>query len=146
MKLRIAPTVPAVTALLLSGCALVPERAASARTEPLPEEVARRLETVRGERTDYPSFREIPQTPADLRTPAQWAEAVGSVKAEGRALTQWAANNPPEVADVDAYAAQARRELGVGPDDVPPPDQAARIEALARQMRARATPPAPIPY
>lgn len=138
------PAVLALSALAsaLSACALVPERSA-ARTEPLPEEVARRLETVRGERTAYPSFRDIPVTPTDVRTPAQWAQAVGAVKGEGRALTEWAAANPPEIEDVRGYAAQARGELGVGPEDAPPADQNARTEALARSMRF--TPPPPIP-
>jgi hypothetical protein len=131
------------TACALSACALVPQRTVDTRGEPLPEEVARRLETVRGERTEYPSFRDIPSTPTDVRTPAQWAQSVADVKGEGRALTAWAAANPPEVADVAAYAAQARAGLGVGPQDAPPVDQDARTEALARSMRF--TPPPPIP-
>lgn len=143
MKLR--TTLPIGAALALSACALVPERTASAPSEPLPEAVAQRLETVRGERTAYPSFRDIPSTPSDVRTPAQWAQAVGAVKGAGNALTEWNAANPPEIGDVSAYAVQARRELGIGPNDVPPPDQAARIEALARELRARTTPPPPIP-
>jgi len=139
-------TLPALlTLLMLPACALTPERRAETRTEPLPAEVARRLETVRTERTDYPSFADIPVTPTDVRTPAQWGQAVAAVKGAGRRITEWAAANPPEIADPDAYAAQARRELGVGPEDIPPPDQAARIEALAAELRARTTPPPPIP-
>jgi hypothetical protein len=142
---RSAPAVLALAgaACALSACALVPQRSADAGSEPLPEEVARRLETVRDERTEYPSFRDIPATPTDVRTPAQWAQAVGEVKAEGRALDAWAAANPPEIQDVAAYAAQARAGLGVGPQDAPPADQNARTEALARSMRF--TPPPPIP-
>lgn len=141
MKLR--PTLPLLAALGLSGCALVPRSAEVARSEPLPEEVARRLETVRGERTAYPSFRDIPVTPTDVRSPAQWAQAVRAVKGEGRALTEWAVSNPPEVGNVAGYANQARGQLGVGPEDAPPADQAARNEEIARRLRF--TPPPPLP-
>lgn len=133
----------AAAASALSACALVPQRTADTRAEPLPEEVARRLETVRGERTAYPSFRDIPVTPTDVRTPGQWAQSVAAVKGEGRALTRWSVANPPEISDVAGYAAQARAAIGVGPEDAPPADQDARTEALARSMRF--TPPPPIP-
>lgn len=143
--MKLLPNLAALSAFAVSACALVPERTETARAEPLPEVVAQRLETVRSERAEYPSFHDIPASPSDVRTPAQWARAVSAVKGEGAALTRWILANPPEVAGAASYAAQARRELGVGPDDIPPPDQAARIEALARELRARTTPPPPLP-
>lgn len=142
MKLR--SYLPILAALGLSACALVPQERASTRATPLPDALNRRLDTVRDERAEYPSFRDIPVTPSDVRTPAQWAQAVSAVKGSGQSLIAWKAANPPAVADVDAYAAQARRALGIGPGDVPPPDQAQRIEALARELRARTTPPPPL--
>lgn len=143
MKPLLAAPLLAATALALSACALVPERTVSTRTEPLPEEVARRLETVRGERTAYPSFGDIPSTPSDVRTPAQWAEQVRVIKGRGRELTDWAVQNPAEISNPETFGAQARGELGVGPGDAPPADQNARTEALARSLRF--TPPPPIP-
>ena len=144
MKLR-AVLLLTASALLLAACAnALPPRREARSTEPLPAEVARRLETVRGERRDYPDFRNIPVTPTDVRTPAQFRQAVAAVKQGGTALQTWAADNPPEIANVEAFAAEARRQLGIGPQDIPPPDTAAQIEALARELRRRAEPPAPI--
>lgn len=133
--------------LVLGACASAPDapRRQARQPRPLPTELAERLDTVRREREVYPSFRDIPFTPGDVRTPAQFRQAVQAVSGEGAVLGAWAARNPAEIADPEAYAAQARRELGVGPEDVPPPDQAARIEALARELRRRAEPPPPLP-
>lgn len=145
MKLRPAILLT-TTALLLGACAnALPPRREAGTTKPLPDELARRLETVREENAAFPDFRNIPTVPTDLRTPAQFRQAVQAVQGEATGLQRWAAANPPLVADVEAYAAQARRELGIGPEDVPPADQAAQIEALARELRRRAEPPPVIP-
>jgi hypothetical protein len=142
MKLRVLP--PLAFALLLGACAnALPPRVERSAT-PIPAEVQRRLETVRGERLKYPSFRDIPVTPNDVRTPAQFRQAVQAVQGGGTALQAWAQANPPLIADPEAYAQEARRQLGIGPEDIPPANQAAEIEALARELRRRAEPPPPI--
>lgn len=145
MKLRAALLLTA-SALLLGACAnALPPRQATGKAKPVPAELARRLETVRTDAGEYPDFRDIPVTPTDVRTPGQFRVAVQAVQGQGTALNAWAQANPAQIADVEAYAAQARRELGIGPDDIPPPEQAAQIEALARELRKRAEPPPVIP-
>lgn len=146
MKLSAIPLLCAVS-LSAAACAsapTAPEPRARAR-QPLPAEVQRRLETVRGEREGYPSFADIPFTPGDVRSPAQFREAVQAVRTEAASVQTWIAQHPAEITDAEAYAVQARRELGVGPNDIPPADQRARIEALARELRRRAQPPPPLP-
>ena len=142
MKFRAAFCFTA-SALVLGACASTPPAPApeARQRQPLPADVAQRLETVRTERERYPDFRDIPITPTDVRTPAQYRQAVQAVKGEAQQIAAFIARTPQEIADAEAYAAQARRELGVGPEDVPPPDQAARIEAFAREARRRAEPP-----
>ncbi len=131
-------------AVALAGCVSAPERRA-APAKPLPPELQQRLETVRGERPGFPRFSDIPFTPDDVRTPVQFRAAVDAVKAEGAELQAWIAANPPEMDDVSGFAEATRRRLGLGPADAPPADQAAQIEAMARELRRKAEPPPPIP-
>jgi hypothetical protein len=149
MKFRAAPVflVAVLSGGLLSACATAPAEAPRREAkprQPLPADVARRLEAVRAERDRYPSFHDIPVTPTDVRTPVQFRQAVQKIKGEAEEVTGFLTRTPIEIANPESFAQQARRELGVGPEDVPPPDQAARIEALARELRRRAEPPPPI--
>jgi hypothetical protein len=142
MKLRVLP--PLAFTLLLGACANALPPRVERSAQPVPEELQRRLGTARSERLEYPRFSDIPVTPSDVRTPAQFRAAVQAVQGGGTALQAWAQANPPLIADPEAYAQQARRELGIGPEDIPPANQAAEIEALARELRRRAEPPPPI--
>jgi hypothetical protein len=112
--------------------------------EPLPAEVARRLETVRGERTDYPSFADVPPAPTDLRTPAQWAEVVGQLEGRGAQVGSWPQRNPAWLTDPEGDARRFQALTAIGPADLPRPDQRERTEAFAETLRQRTVPPAPI--
>ena len=124
---------------LLAACA-TPQPPA----EPLPAEVASRLETVRRERTEYPRFSDIPAAPQNLPTPAQWAAKVQAVEAQGEVIGRWPAANPAVVTDPTIDAARLQALTRVDPADIPPPDQAARTEAFAESVRQTMIPPPPV--
>ena len=143
MKAKQTPFVPAtlLPLALLAACQSAPREPQGAQT-PLPAEIARRLETVRTERTDYPAFSDIPAPPGNVRTPEQWREFVLATQGQGTALARWVAANPPENTNLAGYLVQARAALdSAGPP--PPPDQQAQTEAWAQQMRQAAVPPPP---
>ena len=142
MKAKQRLIVPCALALpaLLAACQSnrEPQRAEA----PLPAEISQRLETVRGERTEFPRFSDIPAPPANVRTPEQWREFVMAVQGQGTALSRWVAQNPPWNTDLTGYIARARQALATA-GDPPPPDQQARTEAWAQRMRQLAVPPPP---
>jgi len=109
--------------------------------EPLPAEVAQRLETVRRERTDYPSFADLPAPPQNLRAPAQWAEAVQAVETRGAVGGSWPARNPAWITDVPGDAARLQSQTRLQAGDIPPADQRQRTEAFAQTLRQRTDPP-----
>ena len=130
--------------LALSGLALVGLSACATPetpSEPIPAEVARRLESVRGERTEFPSFAEIPAPPANLRTPAQWAEVVRAVEDRGERVGSWPQRNPAWLTNPERDAAELQARTRVAPDDMPRADQRQRTEAFAASIRARTVPP-----
>jgi hypothetical protein len=115
-----------------------------APSEPLPAEVAQRLETVRRERTDYPSFADIPPPPQNLRTPPEWAQAVQAVETRGAVVGSWPARNPAWVTNPEGDAARLQALTRVDPALIPPPDQGQRTEAFAESLRQQLNPPPPI--
>jgi hypothetical protein len=126
--------------LLLNGCASY-NPFATARvdsTSPVAAEVAAKARANK----DYPSFREIPKAPTDVRPLAAWGDAVREVASAGERLERETAPgtwtlNP---SDTQGFAARARAE--VGPEgDVR--STSAASEAFAREIRERATPPPP---
>lgn len=129
----------ALAAAGLSACA-TPQ----APTEPLPAEVAQRLETVRRERTAFPSFADLPPPPRNLRSPPQWAAAVQAVETRGAVVGSWPERNPAWITDVAGDAARLQAQTRLQPGDIPPPDQVQRTEAFARTLRQRTEPPPPI--
>lgn len=88
---------------------------------------------------DYPSFREIPAAPKDLRPKRLYGEAAAEVKQAQAALDRDTAPGTWTLQSTDSFAAGARR--AAGSDDAP---AAARgSEAFAEELRQRATPPPP---
>jgi len=112
--------------------------------EPLPAEVARRLETVREERTEFPSFADVPAPPANLRTPAQWAQIVQGLETRGAVVGSWPQRNPAWLIDPEATARRLQVLTEVAPTEIPSEDQRRLTEAFAETLRRRAEPPPPI--
>jgi hypothetical protein len=112
--------------------------------EPLPAEVVRRLETVRDERTEFPTFADVPARPTNLRTPAQWAEIVGQLETRGAVVGSWPQRNPAWITDPEGDARRLQAQTNVAPGDMPRADQRQRTEAFAETLRQRTEPPARI--
>ena len=139
--LRVVLALTAAAAAGLSACA-TPD---TTPAEPIPEEVARRLESVRGERTAFPRFENIPAAPTNLRTPAQWAQVVNALEERGERVGSWPQRNPAWITDPEADARALQARTRVAPEDMPRADQLQRTEAFANTLRARTVPPPPIP-
>ena len=137
---RVVLALSAAVLAALAACA-----APRTSGDPIPAEVARRLETVRGERTAYPNFGDVPPQPADLRTPAQWAQAVRQVETRGAQVAAWPARNPPWITDPAGDARRLQAQTRVAPEDMPRPDQGRITEAFAEGLRQRTQPPPLIP-
>lgn len=93
----------------------------------------------------YPSFRDVPARPVNVRPPEQWKAAVVESVGDRRALRAWWAQNPPMVTDTEAYATNTRAQI---PADVlkPLPGMAAEsTEAYAERLRKLGAAPAPLP-
>jgi hypothetical protein len=95
--------------------------------------------------SDFPTprFRDVPKTPTDVRTPAQWKVSVRETQAAREPLAEWVAANPQMTFGTEQFADAARASIPAGERDAPPSDAAAAAEAYAAQLRALAAPPPP---
>lgn len=124
---------------LTAACVTFPaEKAAVDPTTNLGPDIAR-AEQASGA---YPSFRDIPAIPKDIRSDAAYARAAGEVN---QALAQLEADTAPNtwtLEATDSFAAGEQARFDRAP--VPGAAEAAATEAFARRLRERATPP-PLP-
>lgn len=92
----------------------------------------------------YPEWRDFPRPGTDGPTPEQVRAEVGSLRAAGASLRAQAAATPA-IDDVSAFDRDVRARVDAVP--VSPDAQRSReqIDAFARDLRARARAPAPIP-
>lgn len=136
------PLLCAAGALVLASCAGLPEAgpfvdATIDPRSPAAAAVAREAAAPGA----YPTFADIPPVPTDVRSPAQWRQAVDALTGERQALLANTAPATFSLHDTDAFAARMRAAVNVQPGDVPTEAQMAETEAFARRMRQRATPP-----
>jgi hypothetical protein len=132
---RLAVRSAALGALVLVGaCAgRSPSEARIDPASPIAGEVAR----VRAMKAPFPSFRQIPPRPKDIRAPQAYAAEVADAKAAAGRLEQATAPETWTLTGSQAFASAAQRAVGAEPA----PANGDDTEAFARGLRERATPP-----
>lgn len=122
--------------LSLGGCVSAAfDRAAVDPASPIADEVAR----LTGGEAVFPSFSGIPGAPTDVRPVAQYGQEAQQMAALGAQLIADTAPETWTLQDTDSFAGAAKTEVG---PELPPPAPG-DIEAIARELRERATPPPP---
>ncbi|WP_374470459.1 hypothetical protein [Phenylobacterium sp.] len=121
---------------LLSGC--VGDVFSDAKVDPASPVAGEVAKLTRAD-GDYPSFREIPAPPKDVRPKRLYGQAADEIEQSRAALERDTAPSSWTLQNTDTFAAGARR--AAGPDDAPAP--ARGTEAFAEELRQRATPPPP---
>lgn len=93
----------------------------------------------------YPSFRDVPARPTDVRDAGAFKGAVVESIQDRRTLRQWAVTNPAMTSDTEGFAAESR--AAIPPDVLRPLDAMASesTEAYAARMRKLAAAPPPLP-
>jgi len=133
----------AASASLLCACVSLPDVVEPYAAAPvdLNSPAAAAIQSKARTQTEFPSFADIPQVPADLRTDEGWRQVVRGTEADREQLLAQTAPSTFSLNDTDAFTERARAAIGYDPSDVPTATEAAESEAWARAMRARATPP-----
>lgn len=130
-----------VAAVALAGCASEPDVAARSKIPP-DSKIAAAIAAARARPLPAPKFTDIPKAPTTLKPPGAWAEADAELNRSGQELNAAAQQlSPPS--DPNAWAQGATASSGLDAIQPPGPDNSARLEAQARAMRERATPPPP---
>lgn len=143
LKTKVRSAAAVAGALSLSGCALpFPDPPVTSRSVDPTSPVANRI--LREDNAEvarsYPTFRDIPAVPTDIRPQAAWNAAVAEVQAGRTELEQWRAANPPELTNTEAFAARQRAAVGLDPSTLsraPTPEESAEF---ARRQRETAAP------
>lgn len=89
----------------------------------------------------WPTFRDIPAIPADIRTPAQWRQSVLALRADGADVVSNAGAESFSLGDTDRFAAGVRGQLDARAAAPPTAAEIAESAAFVKAARARATPP-----
>lgn len=126
--------------MTLSGCATGASLTPTAVDTRSP--VAARIAREAGTEARRPTFADIPATPRDVPTVAQYDQLVLQQRGQGAALNQWPVQNPPMNTDMAGFVAEARAALApAGPP--PTTEEAAASARFVAEQRARATAPPP---
>jgi hypothetical protein len=133
--------IAALAAAGMSACVSESNFAERSRIRP-GSPVAEAVAQVQAKALPYPSFATFPKKPTDLRAPGAWEQGRASLDKSAGELAA-VASAPVEMPDPDAYARQARAAAGLDQITPPGPGAAAELDAYARELRERATPPPP---
>ncbi|MCR5875738.1 hypothetical protein LRS10_17150 [Phenylobacterium sp. J426] len=123
-------------ASLLSACVANPF--VDAKVDPN-SPVAAEVAKVANARQDYPSFRDIPAVPKDLRPVGLYGREAERVKAAGAELIRATEPDTWTLQASESFAERARRDAGPELPATATQDS----DAFARGLRERATPPPP---
>lgn len=128
-------------ALSLCACVSVPvvEPYADSAVDPN-SPAAAAIQAQAAETGVYPTFADIPQTPADIRSNEGWRLAVAGTEGERDELLRAVAPSTFTLGDSEGFAADVRAMIADAPA-APTAADAAETEAWAARMRERATPP-----
>jgi len=126
-----------------SLCACATEADIAKRSQIAPgSAVAQAIDQARMQPGPYPTFATFPKKPTDMRPAATWEQGRANLNAEAAKLAA-VANAPAEMPDPEAFAKRLRATAGLDDVQVPGPNTAAELDAYARDLRERATPPPP---
>jgi hypothetical protein len=130
-------------ALILCGCASETDMAARSKIPPNSPLTAA-IAAAKAEPLPAPTFRDIPMNPPDVRPATAWEQSATALEGANRELVAVAAI-PVELPDPEAWGKRTAAAVGLDSITPPGPNNAAELEAYARELRERATPPPP-PY
>lgn len=125
----------------LCGCASESDIARRSKIDP-GSPIAVAIAKAHAEPLPAPTFADIPKAPKDMRPASSWDQASTRLRTAQQQLTAETAR-PSEIGDPEALAQQLRATPGLATLAPPGPNNAAELEAFARELRERATPPPP---
>jgi hypothetical protein len=139
-KITVGSLIFAFATIGLSSCANVASFSAGSLPVPPNSPVAIAVNDALRRPGPYPKFSDVPKTPADAPNAATAQAATLRMQNEARALEREIAGMPP----IDATAAEtfsAQANSAFAGEAAPDEGARERTEAMARALRARATPP-----
>ncbi len=121
---------------LLCGC--IGNPFADAQVDPRSPIAAEVAKSVRPQ-ASFPTFRDIPPVPTDLRPHKEYGEQAAVIEKESAALAIATGDDTWTLNNTEAFAAQALVDAG---PPIPPADPV-ETAAFAKDLKARATAPPP---
>lgn len=112
----------------------------SPQTDPA-SPAAARVDALVAANRGYPDWEDFPSGPRPVPAPAEIVHEVAQLNITGDAMSREVAAIDWTLSDPEAWAASVRSRLDAAFAAPPPPDVAARIEAMAEALRQRAEPP-----